>query len=98
MKNIKKIDVTRAREEADRWRSVGENAVMMLNAENGSIWTDCFVGENYKVYASETVEKIPEDRIIYEATSDHPLSKEEIDDAIYKYCISRISRVHSTQS
>ena len=60
---------------------------MMLNRADGNVWNDFFIDTNsYKFYAAESIVKIPIDHIIYLATTDHPLEKSEIIEAIYEWC------------
>lgn len=63
---------------------------LMLDTSNGKVWTDYFVSENnWKVYESESIIKIPIYYIHRMATTGHPLTTAELDQAIYEWCLKK---------
>ena len=76
------------KDQMDSWDKVTHGyAAMMLDRSNGDMWVDYFPEANsFKDYHSPSIIEVPITGIIEEATEDHPLTKEEVNDAIFEWC------------
>lgn len=77
------------KDQMDSWdKATHGYAAMMLDRSNGDMWVDYFSEANsFKDYNSPSIIEVPIIGIIEEATEDHPLTKKEINDAIFKWCV-----------
>lgn len=82
------------KDQMDSWdKATHGYAAMMLDRSNGDMWVDYFPEANsFKDYNSPSIIEVPITGIIEEATEDHPLTKKEINDAIFEWCAQERKR------
>ena len=90
-KEVKKL--TKERREWER-RGIGYRAPIMFDRSDGEVWIDTFMNEgDFKRYRSDSIESVPVTDIIYQNTGSHPMTVDEIDEAIVEYIVSRCKGV-----
>lgn len=87
--NVSLNKIADMRDQIDSWEKVTHSyAVMMLDLSEGDMWVDCFPDANsFKNYHSAAIIAVPISDIMEKATEDHPLTKKEINDAIFEWCV-----------
>lgn len=85
--------LTKERREWER-RGIGYRAPIMFDRSDGEVWIDAFMNEgDFKRYHSESIESVPVLDIIYQNTGSHPMTVDEIDEAIVEYIASKCKGV-----
>lgn len=87
--NISLNKIADMRDQMDSWdKATHGYAVMMLDRSDGDMWADYFSEANsFKDYHSSSIITVPITDIMNKATEDHPLTKKEINDAIFEWCV-----------